>query len=982
MRRRDFLKHLAAATSGVAYGLPALCLPLPHQDHDQKAPLPPAIPIRGLVERDGRVFQPVRLSLAQSPGDAIERVRLDGIELFLRAGGPNVPAEVFAPAVDAERTVNLEIALSSGRINTYPVRLKPVRHVTIYVLPHSHNDIGYTDLQAAVEEKQIHNLHQGIDLARRTAGYPEGARFVWNMEGLWAVDMFMRRASDGEKNEFIDAVQKGWVALNGMYANELTGLCRPEELLQLFRHATQLADQCKVQIDSAMISDVPGFTWGTATAMSQAGIRYFSAAPNFFDRIGSIMEQWQDKPFWWLSPSGKEKILVWVPWTGYAMSHVVHQASDQWVNEYQDRLDQINFPYDISYIRWSGHGDNAEPDPQICEFFKDWNTKYAWPKFAISSTSAAFRAFEEAHGAQLPEFKGDLTPYWEDGAASSARETAINRNTAERLVQAEALFAMNTAIVGATASGYPSAAFNDAWRNVLLYSEHTWGAWNSVSDSENPFVKAQWDTKRAFATEAFRQSRELLDRSLSRASTGGALQKASQDQDIYNTTSWPRSELVVLQTPSPLDRVTDTSGRPVPSQRLSAHELAIWATDVPPFSFARFRVSPQSPHPPDRPVSINGTVLDNGIVRARIDPKTGGIIELLRQGDDHNFANTSGPEQINHYLFLAGADLADLQTNATPKITIEANGPLVATLRIESEAPGCNSLVRKVRLCAGAHYLELTNIVDKKRAAMNPTPGKGDWAQRGGKESVQFAFPFNVPNGQLRIDIPLAVMRPEIDQLPGACKNWLPVGRWVDVANDHLGVTWATLDAPLLEVGEISARMLGSQTKPDIWRKHIEPTQKFYSWVMNNHWGTNYRAYQEGVVTFRYALRPHTLHQQTGYDPAAAARFSTGLTQPLVAARAATDAAADAPRLPLVRVEPADVLVTALKLSDDGEAWIIRLFGASGENRQAKLIWPYAQPESLWLSDLSEKTLTRISGAVPIPAWSLVTLRAAKAAKD
>jgi alpha-mannosidase len=972
MNRRDFLKRLAVTGSGLACGVAPLNTFAKQQE--EGSPPSPATPIRGLIENDGKSFQPIRLTLKPSDVGSTAIVRVDGAERFRQAVAPEIHTlDVLAPAVDSERIVNVNVAIG-GHASSYRVTLKPVRKVTIYVLPHSHNDIGYTDLQAAVEEKQIRNLHQGIELARKTAEYPEGARFVWNMEGLWAADMFMRRASDAEKDEFIAAVAKGWVALNGMYANELTGLCRPEELLQPFRYATQLADQCKVPIDSAMISDVPGFTWGTATAMSQAGIRYFSAAPNFFDRIGSIMEQWQDKPFWWLSPSGKEKILVWVPWTGYAMSHVVRQATDRWVTDYQDRLDQVDFPYDISYIRWSGHGDNAEPDPQICEFFKDWNTKYAWPKFAISSTSTAFRAFEEAHGAQLPEFRGDLTPYWEDGAASSARETAINRNTAERLVQAETLFAM--AAANGAEIPYPSATFSDAWRNVLLYSEHTWGAWNSVSDSENPFVKAQWDTKATFAIRASRQSRELLDRSLGIASNSRL--SASRAFDVYNTTSWPRSELAVLPTMSPLDHVTDSSGHPVPSQRLSANELTIWATDIPPFSSARFRASPQGPHPPDHTVSIDGTVLDNGIIRGRIDPKTGGIAELYRHGDDHNFADTSGTEQINQYLYLAGANLADLQTNALPKITIEANGPLVATLRIESDAPGCNSLVRKVRLCAGADYLELTNIIDKKRAPMNPTPGKGNWAQRGGKESVQFAFPFNVPNGQLRIDIPLAVMRPEIDQLPGACKNWLPVGRWVDVANDHLGITWATLDAPLLEIGEISARMLGSQTKPDIWRKHIEPTQKFYSWVMNNHWGTNYRAYQEGVVTFRYALRPHTLHQQTGFDPAAAARFATALTQPLVAARAATDAAADAPRLPLVRVEPADVLVTTLKPSDDGEAWIIRLFGASGEDRQAKLIWSGAQPESLWLSDLSEKPRTRISGAVPVPAWSLVTLRAAR----
>lgn len=986
MKRRDFLKQLAAATSGLAQPLARLGLSRTLTPQDQQAAPPVAFPIRGLIEKDGQSFQPIRLNPTQTGSNLPITVRVDGIE---RTGAPvvsNTPFDVLVPAINANRTVTVDVTID-GRTNSYPVTLKPVRKVTIYVLPHSHNDIGYTDLQAAVEEKQINNLHLGIDLARRTADYPEGARFVWNMEGLWAPDMFLRRASDEQKADFITAVQKGWVALNGMYANELTGLCRPEELIQMFRYATKLAAECKIPIDSAMISDVPGFTWGTATAMSQAGIRYFSAAPNFFDRIGSLMEEWQDKPFWWISPSGKEKILVWIPWTGYAMSHVVKQASEQWVTEYQDRLDKVNFPYDVSYIRWSGHGDNAEPDPQICDFFKDWNTKYAWPKFVISSTSNAFRAFEQRHGAALPQFKGDLTPYWEDGAASSALETAINRNTAERLVQADALFAMRAIDANAAAEIYPSAAFNDAWRNVLLYSEHTWGAWNSVSDSENPFVKQQWETKRAFAIEAARQSHELLDRALRFASTQDTLKTTPSATviDVYNTASWRRSEIAFIPAAERLDCVTDANDHPVPSQRLAAEQsrssvanpqtteaqdqLAVWVADVPAFSSVRLRTSAKSPHLPEHPVSTDGTTLDNGRIRVGIDPNTGGIAELRRHSDDHNFAATTGTEQINQYLFLAGANLADLQTNGPAKITVEANGPLIAILRIESEAPGCNSLVRRIQICAGSDYVEITNIVDKKRAPMNPTPAKGDWAQHGGKESAQFAFPFNIPNGQIHMDVPLAVMRPEIDQLPGSCKNWLPVGRWIDVSNDRLGVTWATLDAPLVEIGEISARMLGSQTKPDIWRKHIEPTQKFYSWVMNNHWGTNYRAYQEGVVTFRYAIRPNS-----GYDPAAAARFATALTQPLIAVPPDPNAAP--PRSFRLLVEPADVLVNTFKISDDGKAWIVRLFGASGHDREAKLIWPYAQPQSLWLSDTSEKPLTKLTGPIPVPAWALVTLRA------
>jgi len=196
-----------------------------------------------------------------------------------------------------------------------------------------------------------------------------------------------------------------------------------------------------VKVDSAMLSDVPGFTWGTVTAMAQAGIRYFSAAPNFFDRIGTLMVEWQDKPFWATSPSGKEKVLVWIPWTGYAMSHVMKLGAE-WVGSYQERLDAAKFPYDISYIRWSGHGDNAVPDPELSEFIRGWNEKYEWPRFEISSTSDAFAAFEKKHGAEIPVRHGDLTPYWEDGAASSALETAMSRRAAERLVQAEAFSAM------------------------------------------------------------------------------------------------------------------------------------------------------------------------------------------------------------------------------------------------------------------------------------------------------------------------------------------------------------------------------------------------------------------------------------------------------------------------------------------------------------------------------------------------------------
>ena len=53
-----------------------------------------------------------------------------------------------------------------------------------------------------------------------------------------------------------------------------------------------------------------------------------------------------------------------------------------------------------------------------------------------------FAEFERRHGAGLPVRTGDMTPYWEDGAISSAAEEIMARAAARRLAQAGALWAM------------------------------------------------------------------------------------------------------------------------------------------------------------------------------------------------------------------------------------------------------------------------------------------------------------------------------------------------------------------------------------------------------------------------------------------------------------------------------------------------------------------------------------------------------------
>lgn len=911
--------------------------------------------VTALVDRGGKFLQPLKVAIRHAGAQQEAAVRVEGAEpvnVALKPGDQEV--EILAAAVEKETPTTVRIESAGKQIASSNTILKPVRKLVVYILPHSHTDIGYTEIQTAIEAKQIKNLQQGIEIAKKTADYPPGARFVWNVEVLWAADLYLQRLGQQDRDAFFEAVKKGQVALNGMYLNELTGLCRGDELMQLFRYSTKLSEQCGVPIDSAMISDVPGYTWGTVTAMANAGIKYFSVAPNYFDRIGNILVKWENKPFYWVSPSGKERVLVWIPFRGYAMSHEIKRLTPAFVEDYQAKLLKNGYPYAIAYMRWAGHGDNAVPDPTICEFVKDWQAKYAYPKFIISGTSEAFSAFEKRYGDRLPEVRGDWSPYWEDGAGSSALETGMNRDSSDRITQAAAFFAMRNP------AGYQPAAFENAWRNLLLYSEHTWGADCSVSWPDSQRAKEQWAIKRSYALDADKQSRALLGQALE-----GVGSPVPLAVDVFNANSWPRCEVVYLskEFSSAGARVTDDAGLAFPSQRLSDGRLAFLAR-VPAFAGKRFQIvaNAATAWPADDPCAkADSASIENGRVRVAVDPKSGNIVELKLKGLDGNLVDLDSGYAMNEYLYLIGNKVSELKRSGPATIAIREKGPLVAELSIESNAPGCNKFSRTLRLTAGSDCIEVMNLVDKQR--LKATKYIADNT----KESLNFAFPIKTPSGQMWLDLPLGAMRPELDQMPSACKNWLTVGRWADVSNRDCGVTWVTLDAPLVEVGGITATMLNSQTNPDVWRKKIEPTQLLLSWALNNHWGTNYRAYQEGPIPFRFALRPHR-----AASPIEAARLATALSQPLLVTAAKGDRPSEKPFMTL---GTDDVIVSAVKPSDDGKAWIVTLFGAAGKDALVRLAFPAAQAKGVWRSDISEKPIERLDGPITVPAWDVIVVR-------
>lgn len=902
--------------------------------------------VKGPEERQ---IQPTSITIRHTGDPTDATIDADGLRVPLRLRTGIMHVSIPTPAVEQATTMAIHLRTGGSTLAQQTIRIEPVRRWTVYLLPQTHTDIGYTHVQTEVEKRQWENLELAVETARKTADYPEGSRFRWNVEVMWAVDSYLREAPPEKRQALIDAIKAGWVELDALYGNELTGLCRPEELVHLVECAARVARQCNVPLENAMISDVPGYTWGIVPILAQAGVKYFSIGPNAGDRIGRTLSEWGDRPFYWESPSGQEHVLCWMAGKGYSFFHrgSLDKIGTAPILDYLEQLRASGYPYDLVQMRYSVGGDNGPPEPALCDFVRDWNKVHVSPRFVIATTSEMCRELERRYGDKIPRVRGDFTPYWEDGAGSSARETAQNRTTADTLMQAETLFAM------LRPDRFPGDAFRSAWRDVVLYNEHTWGAWNSISQPDAPFVRQQWEIKKAFADDAQRQATDLLRQALSSVEPPAG---ESVSIEVFNTTSWPRSSLVTVPAEGARagDLVKDADGQVVASQRLSNGELVILAKDIPAFGAKRYRVSHGNAAYSSGCAKAEPRALSTAGLTLQINEENGTIKSLRSRTPDREWADASAPVALNDYRYMLGSDATGATTNEKPTITVLEHGPLVASLRVESTAPGCRGLTRDIVLVDGLDSVQIFDTVDK--------------APIREKEGVHFGFAFDVPDGVVRMNTAWAVIRPDVDQLPGACRNWFSVQRWVDISNAKYGVTWATLDAPLVEVGGLTADRIGSLSDPNAWMDHAIASQTLYSWVMNNHWHTNYRAEQEGPVTFRYVIRPHG-----AFDAAAAHRFGIECSQPLIARTAADSMPLPAP---LFRLEPADaIVVTSVQPADKGRSCIVRLFNPTDLAARTTLRWPENIAKRIRRCDLFGTAGDEMKNSVELPPWGILTLK-------
>ncbi len=844
---------------------------------------------------------------------------------------------------------------------------KPVRAIELWLLPHSHLDIGYSDYQEEVEKKQWQNIETAIELAEKSQSLPPEARFKWNVEQLWHVETYLRKADEQKREKLLRAVKNGWIGLQATLTNQLTGLCHPEELLELTAFARELETMGFPPVTSAMITDIPSYSWSFVPALALAGVRYLSSGPNFMpvlpdggDRVGRALRTWADRPFYWVSPSGQEKVLFWMAGRGYSWFHGLNLGNfrvdkKREILEYVAELENKNYPYSLVQVRYTVGGDNGPPDPDLSREVAAWNKEFLTPRLVIATSEQLFLEMEKRHGLEIPAIRGDFSPYWEDGAASTARETALNRNLSERLLQLETLYSL----LVPEEFIKKSADFYEAWRQVVLFHEHTWGAHDSVSNPDGENATRQWEYKKSIL-EKGQELANSLEEDLKAIMSSREEEALSRRKvlDIINTTSLTRSEIIFIpaELSAGLDLVLDENNRSLPSQRLVDGTLAVKISRLQPFSARRIYLKTGSSWPGGL-ARAGENFLENEQLRLEVSPETGAVSSLIfKPARNLELVDSEKFSGLNAYLYVPGTDPEKARPARVRQVRVLDSGPLVASLEIELEAPGCHSLKAVIRINGINGRIDFFNHIDKIKVRE--------------KESVHIAFPFRMPPTGIRLDLGWGAVNPFFEEIPGACLDFFSVQKAVSFSRPDFNLTWVTPDAPLVEIGELTdERSVGGF--PRAWKKELQPSSTIISYALNNYWHTNYKADQEGEIELRYSL-----FLNSNLDPALLKTQALEVCQPPVIMPV------DERRVPLqpvLNLEPERVVVTRLKaipgVSDSRPALLLRLYNAGGQPETINLKGLLFPGRKVYLSNLKGEPLAQVTRPFRMLPWEVVTLR-------
>lgn len=816
---------------------------------------------------------------------------------------------LWLPEAGAEVPARLTLRLGEEAIEREVV-LAPQPKVELHLMLLSHNDIGYTDPQPIVQEKQARTLDEVLALCEAE---PD---FRWTVEAVWQLRQFETGRAPEAFERLMAQAARGCLAVSPLYANPYTGWVSEEEMLRQLDDARAYAERFGLRYRAAVYNDVPGFSWFVPAVLRGAGISFLVAGLNeIFNDYA--FQRTLPKAFWWEGADGSRVLTYRTEAYNEGQNYGMVKgpaAMEQRMWERLHRLLAAGEPHELILLNTT-FGDNGGVPRAELASARAWNERFAFPRIVVSHADAFAEAFERRYGDDLPSVRGDWTSTWDVLAQGELGRVVRQRWAQHQLPTAEALATVGWLLEPERAPLQPQIAA--AYDALQQYSGHGSGLeYGYGSPEENDVTMAFRD---GYVQEALLATEAVRERALYRiVQPEEAFETAALY--VFNGLSWPRDaplEVEFPETAAERYRVVDLESGAVLPSRHDGHTLRLVARELPAVGYRKLALQPRTAadDAAQADLALGEHAIENAFYRLAVDPATGAVTSLLDKKEGREMVPAGAPLPFGVPLreVAAAAPGFRAEPGGAVRVTVRDERPARVLLEVEREAgPVART---EYALWQGLDRVDVTHEVDLSRL------GETDE-----HEEFAVAFPFALEEPEARLDVLGGFLDPARERFEGVEHDAVSIRRSAALSDGARSVRWAAVDSRVVR-----------------WRE-MEGTRVLLATLVNNfpeHW--NRREVRAGTWPLRFRLAGHS----GGLDLPAASRFGYEAAAEPVVRRTWLRTADPAGRF--LEIGGEAVVLLALRPGEDGQSVLLRLMNTEPERpARAEVSSPLFEPASAW----------------------------------
>jgi len=820
------------------------------------------------------------------------------------AGLPTVKAErgrqldaavqaIDLPALNRGDQAAFELSLQLAQDKLHPLG-EWIKQYQIRAVGNAHIDMAWLWPWTETVEVVRNTFSTALQLMREYPG------FVYAQSSARTYEWMEEKYPDLFK-EIQQRVKEGrWEIVGGMWVEPDLNMPTGESLVrQLLIGKRYFQQKFGVDVRIGWNPDSFGYNWQLPQIYKRSGLDYFVT-----QKIS-----WNDttkfpyKLFWWQSPDGS-RILTYFPHDYVNAIEPVRMATD--MGEYAS---QTGFPEILHLYGVGDHGGGPSRE-MLDAAVRLQDPKVAFPRFTFSTAQAFFDDVQkDLDKLTIPTWNDELYLEYHRGVLTTQSETKRRiRQDEELLLNAEKFSALSMLL----GQAYPQERFQNAWKPVLFDQFHDIMPGSGIAVNYLDAARDLRNVKLA-GDKILTAARNELE---ARVDTRGQ----GVPVVIYNPLAWTRTDPVEVKVQFPHlvlgVEARDSSGRLLPSTVAarddSTHTLTIRfvAQSVPSLGYEVIHLAPTAAPPSaETTLQAGDNGMENEFLSLKVDPRTG-CITSLREKKTGRETMPSGacgnllqafqdkPREYDAWNIDADFEKVKWDLMDAQEVKLVENTPARAVLRVKKKFQN-SSFVQDICMYPGVPRLDV-----KMQA---------DWHEK--HILLKVAFPVTVESSFGTFEIPFGtIRRPTTRNTPAEkAKFEVPAQRWADLSDSAHGFSL------------LNASKYGYDAKGNVLRLSL---------LRSPAWPDPHA--DEGFHEFTYALYPHT----GDWKDSDTVRQGFQLNYPLMAVPTTAHEGSLPPSHSFVAVEPASVVLTALKKAEDDDALVFRFYEFAGQPTQVRLHLP------------------------------------------